>query len=389
MNAIYSMVPLILLLAAACSGGGTAASASGGGGGGGSPEPPKFLGFTLPVQEGAYFEYRWSTEAVSWDSRGHRTTRGAGRYRMVMGAKRRIGDIDFFTTQVEGHGAPGWRYLAFMEHRILGSADGVAVVVLFDGNRGSWAGSGFLGAMDPNTLVIAHAGAITDNPHRSGDGVRVVRSLNRSQCELINGVRICGNANSEYVLQEEHWQPGIGPAAYHSRRSVSTQYGGASNETWVGLSEYSMTPPSAPLAQLELEPNDNPATAVPFDPARPLAGLIKGGDPGYVPENSPGIQSLALRYLINIGQFLMQDWYGVTLDAAHAGGTLELSFPAGVDLDLYVFDPSGVHLLAYAIGDVRSNPERVTLPGPGEYRIAVWGGGAATDTDYTLRVLPR
>lgn len=193
-----------------------------------------FEGFTLHPQEGAFWEYGWERTRWSGPSGGSST---GGTYLITLGPPVSLNGHTAFPVDVCGDEPPDrWTHLAFEDHRILGSEDGAPFEVLFDGQRGAWAGTGFFRDMKPDVLVTAATGRI-ENDFIETEAVRIGESGSSSQCEIIAGIRICGSDESESYTHFEYWQSGVGPVGLHHRSAVGF-YG---SQTQVGLIDHSMT----------------------------------------------------------------------------------------------------------------------------------------------------
>ena len=130
--------------------------------------------------------------------------------------------------------APPWRYLALENSRILGSRNGSSLVVLFDGQTGAWAGSGFFETrFDPGELSTARPGTIADDEEIAGwagvvagPAIVVGRAASQSECEIIEGRRICPRQESYSFAEREWYRAGVGAVGYHFKSSSSYSGGG-------------------------------------------------------------------------------------------------------------------------------------------------------------------
>ena len=110
--------------------------------------------------------------------------------------------------------------------RILGSRSGSSLVVLFDGQTGAWAGSGFFETrFDPGELSTARPGTIADDEEIAGwagvvagPAIVVGRAASQSECEIIEGRRICPRQES-YSFAEREWY-----REYEPLRNVTPVY---------------------------------------------------------------------------------------------------------------------------------------------------------------------
>ncbi|MDA1215373.1 MAG: hypothetical protein O2812_00675 [Chloroflexi bacterium] len=156
----------------------------------------------------------------------------------MLGQPREIQGITAYETQVVGKHevaladanrdfAPRWRYLAVTGNRILGS-QGSSYTVIFDGQTGKWAGSGFFtDRFNANELIEATPSTITQNDAfgawpgvRTGPAINIGRASSQGLCETIAGERIC---------------PGKKPPTSKSERPIAVAW---------GLWAISMTAPS-------------------------------------------------------------------------------------------------------------------------------------------------
>ena len=128
-----------------------------------------------------------------------------------------------------GSSVPPWRYIAVEDNKILGSLGGSSLVTLFDGQEGVWAGSGFFDTrFDANELSKARKGTITEREEiaswpgvRVGPAIVVGRANSQSECEIIEGRRICPRQESHSFAEREWYRAGIGAVGYHFRSSSS------------------------------------------------------------------------------------------------------------------------------------------------------------------------
>ncbi|MFC1935871.1 hypothetical protein ACFLX9_03855 [Chloroflexota bacterium] len=150
------------------------------------------------------------------------------------------------------------------------------LTVIFDGQLGKWAGSGyFTSRFNADELIeakpsnITQDAAIADWPGvRTGPAISIGRASSQSQCEIIEGLRICPREETFDVSEREMYRGGIGPVAYFFQSSASFSGGGffSSYQTTenVGLVASSMrgdvaeSPDEASVSEgLETEPNDS------------------------------------------------------------------------------------------------------------------------------------
>ena len=374
----------------------TSIACSGGGGGGGAPSiddgggtdpgtsnpgttaTPAFDGFTLEVEEGAFWDFAWSEVESTFAPGISESEETRGRYRITLGEKTRRAGRDVFEVLFSGRPQRDpqvrWRYLAFEEDAILGSEDGIEFTVLFDGSNGYWAGSGLIARFDSDILQIAENGTL-NNEFRVGPAVMTQHSTSSGQCEVILGQVFCGSNVSTSFSTIEYWAPGIGPVGYYRSGGVSSQTGSSSSVTEHGLIDFSLSA-ALPDDDLEIEPNDRPLDAQPMDLDRVVVGSVDSEEPGFVP-NSPELFGTFPG--VPVSQFAFQDWYEIVIPFF---GTydFELSFPEDpiTDLDLFVFADDARDLVGLSaddnIGTTRQTVERVSATmSAGTYLIAVWG----------------
>lgn len=357
-----------------------------------------FPGFDFALAQGDFWEYRWDYSKNSWaQGSSPSTTRGSGRFWVVLGAPRDIGGITAYAVQTYGSSgmeyaqfAPDYAYLALDDHRLLGSTDGATLTTIFDARLGKWPGGGFFEPFRADALTTAVAGTI--NPkirYVAGPAIRASRSASQSQCEIIAGVRICGD-DSYSITADEYHLAGVGPVAYYYYHSFESCGGGfCSGATWehtLGMTASSFTGQPNPVGQ-ESEPNDGPATA----DALPASGVFAGQVAQSTLANHG---NTALTLVINGVQVTVtvEDWVTLTL-AAPANVTVSLAFEGddSADLDLFLFDANASTLLAYSVAD---NPatgvmtEKLTRSlAAGSYRIGIDGYATPMGARrYTLQV---
>jgi len=358
---------------------------------------PIFPGYNLDVGEGAFWEYGWLLKSDSVDSSGSSSTTEGGRFRVSLDGTTSIQGTTAYEVSVSGQLPPSayvrWEYLAFRDSRILGSEDGQRLDVIFDAVTGRWPGGGFFTEFPRDSLQTAMNASI-DNPFVSGPATSVSRSGNSGECEYFPDIpevgTICGSDIRESFRESEFYQAGIGPVGYYNWGAVSTQYGGASSETDIGLIRFSAVPISG-LDQLEYEPNDHPADAQPIFMGTPLYGSVSDLDFGFAPTGAGLAQELPGAGLAD-ADFVFQDWYslGVTEPAFVS---ILLGFDENqspTDLDIFLFDSELRELLAYSAADnindlTSAEVVDVTLS-PGLYYIAIWGFDTYGEVaDYVLR----
>jgi hypothetical protein len=106
--------------------------------------------------------------------------------------------------------APRWQYIAVSDHQILG-AQGSVFTVIFDGQRGKWAGSGyFTDRFNADELIEAGLSSITESLPianwpgvHTGPAIAVGRASSQSLCEIIAGIRVCPREETFDVSERE------------------------------------------------------------------------------------------------------------------------------------------------------------------------------------------
>ena len=278
-----------------------------------TPTPrPEFEGYSLGLSEGDFWEYRWSfVDRSCAQGRGCSTDKDSGVFRVTLGEQRNVGGVPLYRLIVTGSPvvglpdesrdfAPRWLYLGAADDRIFVS-NGTDLTVLFDGVSGKWAGSGyFTDRFDEDELVVARKGRLDQSFEIAGwSGVNpgpwefVGRAASQSQCETIEGLRICPREESFSFTESEYYRSGVGPVAYRFHNTASFSGGGffSSFETteWVALVASSLrgdagsaalspSPPS-PTAPAPIAPTSAPAeiTFI-FGPVDGSLPLVPGSD---------------------------------------------------------------------------------------------------------------
>ena len=192
--------------------------------------------------------------------------------------------------------APRWHHIAVSDHQKLG-LEGTSLTVIFDGQLGRWAGSGyFTDRFDADELIEAVPSSITENLGIAdwpgvnlGSAIAVGRASSQSQCETITGIRVCPREESFNVSEREFYRAGIGPIAYLFQSSASFSGGSffSSYQTTenVGLVASSLrgdvtTVLDEPreLGTVEIEPNDSMIRAQRLSVPSAIAGYVFTSD---------------------------------------------------------------------------------------------------------------
>lgn len=212
-----------------------------------TPEP-RFEGFDFEIGSGDFWDYRWSSTSRSCaQGSGCSSEEDSGLFRVELGDRTSVRGTtayEVILTGDRGTNAPPWRFIAVEDMKILGSMDGSSLVVLFDGQIGAWAGSGFFDTrFDSDELSVASHGSLTGSDAtagwagvHAGPAIVVGRAQSQSECEIIEGRRICPRQESYSFTEREWYRPGVGAVGYSYRSSSSFSGGGffssyASEET--------------------------------------------------------------------------------------------------------------------------------------------------------------
>ena len=176
-----------------------------------TPTPvAKLPGFDFEVTQGTFWKYQWSyMERSCAQGSGCSTKEDEGLYRVTLGPPREIQGVTAYEIQLIGKHkvalpdvtrdfAPRWGYLAVSDNRIHGSS-GSGLAVIFDGQLGKWAGSGyFTDRFNADELIEANSSSITQDTAiadwtgvRTGPAISIGRASSQSQCEIIAGIRVC------------------------------------------------------------------------------------------------------------------------------------------------------------------------------------------------------
>jgi hypothetical protein len=358
----------------------------------------KYQGFNFSLEQGDFFEYGWDyyySSASSGGSSEH--LEQAGAFRISLGAPVTIDGVNFYLTSIKGINgakdeddkdysfAPRWKYIAIDKNKMLGSTDGVQASVIFDAEKGYWAGGGFLKAFASDKLIKATGptSLVANDYIASSVALKVGESFNQSECEDYPGIgTICGDESHDYT-ESEYYIPNVGPALYYYYNSASYGGGGYYDSfTWikhVGLIASSLRGDSIDYI-LENEPNNIPSEANPANNMKIC---------GYVMKSKDLSTSVTLTLNNQTNNIPIHDWFVISPppnpDPQHAF-TLNISLDftgcaSATDLDLYLFSSStqlnNTTLKAYSINDneqTGSQKETIQVPlGRGTYYIGVSG----------------
>lgn len=355
---------------------------------------PAITGFSLAVEQGAYWQFAWDTKQVSFGSGETITRLETGVFRIVLGAPRMIQGIQSYELIFEGRAdrfTPRWRYLAFRNHQILGSVNGVSLNMIFDGLNGYWPASGLFVNFPINSLISTTSEDI-DNAYISMPAIAVKTSSSKGGCEYYPGVgTICPGETNESSRRTEYYAPGIGPVGFYEYGSFSSRSGGATTETHCGLMEHSFQPVEG-LVPFEREPNDSPSQAQYIQIPSGVVASIEQSDAGS--KAPPSTELTALSETLNSPGFvnsIYADWFTFTLDTNHST-TVGLDFFSTLltDIDIVLFDETLTHILGYSTRDnIRAGGKYETITvqlEPGTYYVGVLGFLTSNRVNYTLRV---
>jgi hypothetical protein len=196
----------------------------------------------LELGEGDFWDFRWEwTDQSCSQSSGCSAGEESGLFRVMLGIPRVIGGVEMFAVEVTGQHivaesgddlAPEWAYLGTDGSLLIGS-NGSGLVTLFDARTGQWTGAGFFSrfgsaedhAASPRTIDVAYEFAEWEGV-RTGPAIAVVRSDEQTNCEIIEGRRICPNDESFSLSETQFYREGVGPLGYTYRYSASFSGGG-------------------------------------------------------------------------------------------------------------------------------------------------------------------
>lgn len=392
-----------------------------GGGGGDSPppaantgtntppadntSPAAISGFDFTVSEGDFWEYGWDYHYTYTSAYSSSNSTSRSNFRITLGAPVTVSGVTFYEMLLSGNTKsgqyndlkPSGKYLAVSGNKIITlGADGITQKIIFDGQEGSWPGSGFFTTFPSSTLFEATASTIS-NDYINQSAYRVSESSSSSQCQYFPGVgTICGGDYNENLDAREYYIPDVGPVGYYGYSSMSdwsSPDGGwsSSNTTNVGLTASSLRGDTVDY-DLEVEPNNQIAQATPITlPARIKGDSVSEAYLGGTTAMPMGVVSIteveandspSAPQVVNIpssitgnaldgdantsvevqtapgGQIYtttFEDWYQVTLGTGKTL-TATLNFPStGADLDMYLFSPDGVGSVIIQANSINDN----------------------------------
>ncbi|MBL8922945.1 MAG: hypothetical protein JNJ54_29115 [Myxococcaceae bacterium] len=257
-------------------GGGTGGGASGGGAGGGTNARP--ISFTVPLAEGAFWDYRWTTRQSSY---GMATSSSGGTFRVALGAARTFGDRSGFPVTV--YGSPGefrprWQALS-VDGGFLGYG-GEAWTPIINTQTSLVAGGGFFATLPSNTVFLARENVSFSNAIVSGRGIVLERSASTSDVVCVGGQCFNGSDPETNLTQKEFYLPGIGPAGYTYTFSLMSSSTQSTTHKEGGLVAASLRGDQG-LFTAEVEPNDSPSAATQsLATGRALLGSFSTQDQG-------------------------------------------------------------------------------------------------------------
>jgi len=359
-----------------------------------TPSDPVIPGFTFAVKQGAYWQFAWSSKHVSFGSGETITSFETGLFRIVLGVPRMIQGVHSYELIFEGRAdrfTPQWRYLAFRDHQILGSVNGVSLFMIFDGLNGFWPANGLFINFPTNSLISTSSENI-DNEFIFMPAIAVKTSSSKGGCEYYPGVgTICPGETNESSKRTEYYAPGIGPIGFYQYTSFSSRFGGSNTETHCGLLEYSFQPVEG-LVPFEREPNDSRSQAQMIQIGTAAYASIAQSDAGS--KAPPSAELTAMSETLNSSGFVNSvyaDWFTFTVDT-NRSITIDLEFFSTLiaDIDIVLFDETLTHILGYSTRDnIREGGKYETITtelDPGTYYIGVLGFLTSNRVNYTLGV---
>jgi hypothetical protein len=376
-----------------------------------------FTGFDFALKQGDFWEYKWDFYDHTWaqGSSGHTDT-DAGTFRITLGPPKVINNITAYQVLLSGRSrafnfhdgryerdffSSKWKYLAMVNGQMLGSTDGATLDVIFDATDGKWAGGGFFVDFPNSKLITAKSGTISNN-YISGAAIQTGQSISQTECQIILGIRICGDSSINYN-EYEYFMGGIGPVGYYYFNQYSYSGGGFSSggllKDNVGLSVSSLRGEavSYDLEIPEIEPNHGcirmcfsgicvcttQTIKQSVDLHKVINADIDKGDPGTVDTRAGDSTNN-----------LVQDWYQFTLYSSAVVSVImdfSGSHPDN-DLDIYLFDSSNVlaksirdnkDLCSKNTADCQTEFIKYTLS-PGTYLVGVQAWNTVSRSNYTL-----
>ena len=248
------------------------------------PPDPLISGFNFSLSTGTYWHFYWKTEDHTYVQGSSPTTDTfTGDFRVELGASIDIDGAKAFEVSTSGDStdedfdyAPRWTHLAVSDNRLLGSADGIALQVIFDGMTGNWNGGGFFTSFPDETELTAGAGQIS-NEYIDTAAQSAGRSESQSGTVYIpeTGETIDTGDDDITFNENEYYKGGLGPVGYHYYYSYSSDGGGFytsfSTKRTVGLVDSTLAaddgfvpglPPWVRKADMPVSRNKGSATAV-------------------------------------------------------------------------------------------------------------------------------
>ena len=388
-----------------------------------TPTPAaRFPGFDLEVTQDTFWEYRWSyTQRSCAQGSGCSTKEDEGLYRVTLGPPREIQGVTAYEIQLTGKHkvalpdvtrdfAPRWEYLAVSDNGIHGSL-GSGLTVIFDGQLGKWAGSGYFTdrfsadeLIEANRSSITQDAAIADWPGvRTGGAISIGRASSQSQCEIIAGIRVCPQEETLNVSEREMYREGVGPVAYLFQSSASFSGGGffSSFQTTenVRLVASSLRGDTASaldevpdLDGLEVEPNNSLEQAQSLSLPDMIMGDIFHSDARaelrFYDSEAGEWKFLELQ---DMYRFTVSDQRGLAITLSSEGGTsadlnlLLLTPSETTSEDTLFIDGKETELVDLSTADDPVETISTTLS-PGEYFIDIQAFLTRARTDYVLTI---
>ena len=209
-----------------------------------SPTPaPAFPGMVISLVEGTYWDFRWQFEEESCaQGSGCSSNSDSGVFRVQLGQATRISGVLMYPVSITGRHlagddqfdlAPRWSHIGIDGARLVGSK-GTTLTTIFDATTGEWLGGGFFGRFDATSEDhVAQVSAITSTDPfaewlgvETGPAISVVRSDSQSNCEIVEGRRLCPNDSTFSINERQLFRDQVGPFGYTYRRSASFSGGG-------------------------------------------------------------------------------------------------------------------------------------------------------------------